>query len=595
MESDVSEPKQDASRLVSDDTRPDASATADSSKGRDASTEEVRDASAEGALICDDGFPCTISAYVEGRCTHTVGPNWGATQCPMAQYCTLDKGCVLGGSCTSNETCKSLIAANPCVLARCNVASATCEFLPPDEDNDGHISQQCGRDDCDDKDSSVFPGAQELCNDRDEDCDLRIDDGASCSDPLRTCQSGECKCRAGMVECRGVCVEEVSCPIFERGRIEATDNYLDKVGRSISLSPDGNTVLVGASGSNVKGAAYVFSRTGGQWIQKETLRALNGAMDDQFGWATALSADGNTALIGAPQRDVETSQDQGAVYVFTRNAGAWNASDITTDRPAYSNRYGTSVALSSDGNTALVGANRAPVGANTLQGAAYVFVRSADKWTLQSELNASDGANYDGFGWRVVLSLDGNTALVCASPDGMIKYRGAAYVFIRTGENWTQQAKLTADDAEDNDNFGYSCTLSSDANTAVIGAPYKAIGSNAKQGAVYFFSKTAQGWKQEKLVARDGGNAHYFGSAVALSSTSTLLIGAVANRSAYVFTRTQGPWIQERKLSLDSNAESPGFGYSVALSNDGCTALVGAINFNRSGAVFHYDLCTFNP
>ena len=138
--------------------------------------------------------------------------------------------------------------------------------------------------------------------------------------------------------------------------------------------------------------------------------------------------------------------------------------------------FGIAVSLSADGNTALVGAYFR----NNQAGAAYVFARSGTTWGQQQELTAADGAPGDAFGVAVALSADGNTALVGAECDNCT---GAAYVFARTGATWTQQAELTAADDNTSDLFGRLAALSTDGDTALIGAD----GDNNFTGAAYLF------------------------------------------------------------------------------------------------------------
>ncbi|MBU4367121.1 MAG: FG-GAP repeat protein, partial [Verrucomicrobia bacterium] len=132
--------------------------------------------------------------------------------------------------------------------------------------------------------------------------------------------------------------------------------------------------------------------------------------------------------------------------------------------------FGSSVALSSDGNTAIIGADCADVGGITNQGAGYVFTRGGSGWTQQAKLTASDGAAWDRFGASVALSSDGNTAIAgayLADVDGN-DGQGAAYVFTWSGASWNQQAKLIATGGDATDFFGSSVALSSDGDTAII-------------------------------------------------------------------------------------------------------------------------------
>ncbi|HZU04807.1 MAG TPA: FG-GAP repeat protein [Chloroflexota bacterium] len=174
--------------------------------------------------------------------------------------------------------------------------------------------------------------------------------------------------------------------------------------------------------------------------------------------------------------------DTAARYPLTIDPLVQQAKLVASDGAA-GDFFGLSVALSADGNTALVGAD----GKNGFQGAAYVFVRSGTTWSQQQKLTAADGAVFDNFSLSVALSGDGNTALVGAY--GKNGQQGAAYVFVRSGTTWSQQQKLTASDGAAGDQFGGSVALSGDDNTALVGAVAAKIGSNIQQGAAYVFAQ----------------------------------------------------------------------------------------------------------
>jgi hypothetical protein len=369
----------------------------------------------------------------------------------------------------------------------------------------------------------------------------------------------------------------------------------DQLGISVALSADGNTALVGAytaSGAttNNSGAAYVFTRSAGIWMQQAKLTASSQNNADLFGVFVSLSGDGNTAIVGAYRTDDSSGpQDTGAAYVFTRSAGMWTQqAKLTASDPSFNDRFGISVTLSGDGNTALVGAYLENSNGKSDNGATYVFTRSAGVWTQQAKLLASDLATGDYFGVWGALSSDGNTALIGSyySDDGGKVDNGAAYVFTRSAGMWTEQAKLTASDKADSDNFGVSVALSSDGNTALIGSYYSNDTPTVSNGAAYVFTHSAGVWTQQsKLVATDKTDDVYFGVAVSLSSDgNTALIGAYYssddgldnNGAAYMFTRSAGAWTQQVKLLASDKASSDYFGASVALSSDGNTALVGA-------------------
>jgi hypothetical protein len=342
----------------------------------------------------------------------------------------------------------------------------------------------------------------------------------------------------------------------------------DRFGISVALSSDGSTAIVGAyqedtSPNTENGAAYVFTRTAGTWTQQQKLTASNAASTDYFGRSVSLSSDGLTAIIGAYEEDTSPNTDNGAAYVFTLSAGVWSEQQkLTASDAASSDEFGYSVSLSSDGNTAIVGSYLEETSPNVNQGAAYVFTRTAGVWTEQQKLVASDAASSDWFGISVALSSDGNTAIIGAefedtSPNSG---NGAAYVFTRTAGTWTQQQKLTASDAASDDRFGSSVALSSDGNTAIIIANLEDTSPNTENGAAYVFTRTAGTWTQQaKLLASDAASSDYFGSSVAISSDgTTAIIGAwfedtspnSGNGAAYIYAL--GRTLDNKLYSYDS-------------------------------------------
>jgi hypothetical protein len=365
-------------------------------------------------------------------------------------------------------------------------------------------------------------------------------------------------------------------------------------GSSVAISGDGNTALIGARfdtvGSNSRqGSATIFTRTGSSWTEQRFLTQSNGAADDSFGISVALSSDGNTALIGAHGDDAR----QGSATIFTRTGTSWTEQRILTQSNGLAGDvFGVSVALSSDGNTALIGAQTDTVGTNSSQGSATIFTRTGTSWTEQQTITQSDGASNDRFGASVALSSDGNTALIGAYSDdaGSNANQGSATIFTRTGASWTEQRILTQSNGAADDWFGVSVALSSDGNTALIGARFDDAGSNADQGSATIFTRAGTSWTEQQTITQsNGASSDSFGVWVALSSDgNTALIGAElgdagsnANQgSGTIFTRTGTSWTEQQTITQSDGASNDSFGLSVALSSDGNTALIGAHGHN---------------
>ena len=260
----------------------------------------------------------------------------------------------------------------------------------------------------------------------------------------------------------------------------------------------------------------------------------------------------------------------GAAYVFVLSGGTWSAQAELTATDAPGGFFGSAVAVS--GDTAVIGAYEA----NGNQGSAFVFVRNGTTWTQQAELTATDGSGGDQFGYSV--SVSGATAVIGAYEHqvGGNSYQGAAYVFVQDGATWNQQAELTASDGQFGDNFGISVAI--DGGILAVGAS----GQYNSQGGAYTFVGSGASWSQQsELEASDGMENDYFGEAIAVSGT-TVVVGAYNHRVAqyfspgvaYVFAQNGGDWIQRAELMSSDGVDGDQFGYSVAVNGD--TALIGA-------------------
>jgi uncharacterized protein (DUF2345 family) len=305
-----------------------------------------------------------------------------------------------------------------------------------------------------------------------------------------------------------------------QAKLKASDGAaFDAFGDSVAIY--GSTAVVGApvKKSN-RGAAYVFVRSGKTWSQQAKLTASHRAVGDDFGFSVAIY--GSTVVVGAPAPGRGSSR--GAAFVFVRSGTHWSqrAKLIVSHASAFQ-FFGNSVALY--GSTAVVGAP----GKNSNRGAAYVFVRSGSAWSRRAELTASHAAVGDEFGYSVALYR--STAVVGARYKDSNK--GAAYVFVRSGTAWSRQAKLTASHRAAGDEFGGSVAVYG--STAVVGAHAK----NSNKGAAFVFVRSGKTWSQQaKLTASDAAAFDNFGGSVALYG-STAVVGAPGKNSsrgaAYVF------------------------------------------------------------
>jgi len=320
----------------------------------------------------------------------------------------------------------------------------------------------------------------------------------------------------------------------QQAKIQASDKQAsDFFGGASSISGDGDTAIVGAKNedpnnqSNV-GAAYIFARSGTTWSQQAKILPGDKGISDNFGYAVSISSDGDTAIVGSKNEDTGGS-DAGAAYIFTRSGTTWSqqAKIQASDKQGF-DYFGESVAISSDGDTAIVGAKNEDTGANDA-GSAYIFTRSGTTWSQQAKIQASDQQSSDNFGDQVAISSDGDTAIVGTyfQEDAGETNTGAAYIFTRSGTTWSQQAKLKASDREDSDNLARSISISSDGNAVILGASGEDTGGSSA-GAAYIFTRSGTTWSQtSKIQSSDVEAGDSFGVSVDISDdASAAIIGA---------------------------------------------------------------------
>ena len=394
--------------------------------------------------------------------------------------------------------------------------------------------------------------------------------------------------------------------ITQQAALKASDaGANDKFGTSVATAKDGSTAIVGArlctDPTLYEGAAYIFTRSGTTWSQQAKIQQSDRHINARFGASVSISEDGNTAIVGAELADaLPQAASAGAAYIFTRSGTTWSQQAKIQQSDRHINaRFGASVSISEDGNTAIVGAELAdalPQAASA--GAAYIFTRSGTTWSQQAKLIASDGSDSYYFGSSVSITDDGNTAIIGARLDGGTNF-GAAYVFTRSGTTWSQQTKLTASDAQTDDEFGYSVSISgSDGNTAIVSSPKEDAGGTSNSGAAYIFTRSGTTWSQQaKIQASNKGSNDLFGYGLNAASISgdgnTVVVGAVNEDTsgtdagaAYVFTRSGTTWSQQAMIKASDAAASDKFGYSVSISDDGDTITVGAFNESGTGAAY---------
>jgi len=424
------------------------------------------------------------------------------------------------------------------------------------------------------------------------------------------------------------CAESIEAEVEENlanavGIFKASNTGVgDEFGTSVALSADGKTLVVGApkessyphgvneeyqddNSQPAAGAVYVFTIKNDTWTQQAFLKSHTSTSDDNehFGHTVALSADGNTLAVGESGYGCK-----GRVHVFVRVGESWAQHGFFTPSENCTDLFGSSLAISDDGNTLAAGApgDDGPSNLNTNRGLVYLFTRENDTWMQQTTLTALNANDYDLFGSAVALSGDGKSLAVSAigedgngsdSDDNNVPKSGAVYVFERENDTWIPNHYLKASTPGEEDIFGYSIALSEDGSSLAVGAPYE-----SGAGAAYLFSREDNTWAQDAYVkASNPGVSDGFGSSVALSGDgATLVVGAIGESShakglngdeendssdfsgaAYMFTLGD-TWTQETYIKASSPRGGDNFGGVVALSADASTLAVGAARDNSS-------------
>lgn len=388
-------------------------------------------------------------------------------------------------------------------------------------------------------------------------------------------------------------------------------------------------VALSASGALSKTYQLAFERGVSLLEQAVYVKASNTGQSDLFGSFVALS--GNTLVVGAPgeasnatgvnsDQNSDSAADAGAVYVFVYDGMVWSQQAyIKASNTDAGDQFGARVALSGETlavsapreDSSTTGVSLTTAGANNLatdSGAVYIFVRNGTTWTQQAYLKASNTGAGDLFG--TTLALFGDTLVVGApvedsngvgvngtQTNDLASDSGAAYVFVRNGDTWTQQAYLKASNTAANAIFGTAVAVYGD--TVAVGSQNEAsiaTGINGDQsnsaasgaGATYVFVRNGTTWTQQAYVKASNTQANsHFGNSVALSG-DTLAVGALNEASnaigvnptnvqvdgatnsgaAYVFVRSGITWAQQAYIKASNTARDDWFGFSLALAGD---------------------------
>jgi hypothetical protein len=266
------------------------------------------------------------------------------------------------------------------------------------------------------------------------------------------------------------------------------------------------------------------------WLNVTKIMASNAGADDEFGYSCHMAADGNYAIVGAPFEDTGASK-AGSAYIFIKSGTGWSQqAQLTASNAGADDEFGKCVALSDDGTYAIVGAHKEDTGADGA-GSAYIFIRSGTGWSQQAQLTASNAGASDMFGHSVSINGNGTYAVVGAKyEDTGATNAGAAYVFFRNGgTSWSQQAQLGRSSPASYEYFGESVAISSDGSYIVVGVTHYNVDHYAG-GTGVIFIRSGTSWSQQAILPVPGYDGYhnyqsaYLGTSVDISDDGTYAV-----------------------------------------------------------------------
>ena len=359
-------------------------------------------------------------------------------------------------------------------------------------------------------------------------------------------------------------------PVIGNKVLLSSSAYNDAFGFSVAVSADESTIVVGAP-TDGAGAIYVFTKPSGGWgggttptSVKITGTVLNGQSIGGFGHAVGVSRDGSTIVVGAPRTNYSFTTNAGAAFVLTRPATGWAAgaagARIRINGHNVEDRTGTSVAVSEDGSTVVIGTPWRDASVNPDRGRADVFTKPGSGWGHgdNQTLNAARlgrTTNRELFGHSVSVSANGDTVVVGTNPTSGDE---TVYVYPRPSSGWTRTGTASTPvflnketPRSGTDRFGEEgLAISGDGNTIVVGA--KGVGN----GTAYVFAKPTAGWvtttTAARLTASDGATLYSFGESVSVNNDGSMIAigepdrgGTASDRGAvHLFARpVGGKWL----------------------------------------------------
>ena len=354
----------------------------------------------------------------------------------------------------------------------------------------------------------------------------------------------------------------------------------DGLGHQVAIS--GDYIICGAAADNsdgdYSGAAYIYKRTGDNWIQTAILRPADGAPGRQFGSRVAL--DGDYAAVSALEPLQNTFQ-AGSVYIFQRSGETWSQTAKITPRTGEPQSFGGAISLC--GDRLLIGEFADSDISGIMAGVAYIYERSGSTWSETARLLPSELALWDYFGMTVALSDD--YALIAASfrDERGIRESGAVYVFKNNNGSWSQVGKLTDPSGGERSFFGDGIALYG--NHAIISS----ISETGTQVTASIFAEDGGVWREVKKLTLPGPGDGPTSMNVSINDQYAM-VGVSRMGVAYIYQNSAGNWTEIEQLSGSLNGIDENFGAAVACDN--LSFVIGAPRFwddNNPVRVYVYE------
>ena len=378
-------------------------------------------------------------------------------------------------------------------------------------------------------------------------------------------------------------------PNTEEVILSAPDlNASYQFGTDVAISGDGNRCIVGSPYANASastsGKVYIFTRSGTTWSLENGF--VPGTPENSGRAGTAVSIDETGTRVAIASMYYPGGGSIGRVYIYLRTGTSWGL-EATLTGIGTGDYFGFDICINGLGDRLVIGAyGRDANGSDS--GSSYIYKRTGTTWSQELVWSPSDNASLDYFGCSVSIDYSGTRAIIGSylSDPGGVAAAGSAYVIVRSGSTWTQEAKLTASDKAVGARFGISCSINNDGTRCVIGAYQATVDSFSACGKAYIFVRSGSTWTQEAILsASDKAASAQFGISVSINSdASKVTIGAFTASfgttsscgKTYIFSRSGVTWTQVAILMASDRYQSDNFGYSVDITDDGTRIISGA-------------------